>query len=126
MELITTKPTTERSSALSLPEPAWLDRSLYPFKSRFFSTDEGRLHYVDEGQGRPVLFVHGTPSWSFEWRHAIASLRGEARAIAIDHLGFGLSDKPLVAAYRPEDHARRLLAFVRALDLQDVTLVVQG
>jgi pimeloyl-ACP methyl ester carboxylesterase len=124
MELITTKPTTERSSALSLPEPAWLDRSLYPFKSRFFSTDEGRLHYVDEGQGRPVLFVHGTPSWSFEWRHAIASLRGEARAIAIDHLGFGLSDKPLVAAYRPEDHARRLLGFVRALDLQNVTLVV--
>jgi pimeloyl-ACP methyl ester carboxylesterase len=124
MELITTNPTTSRSSALSVSDPAWLDRTLYPFKSRFFSTDEGQLHYVDEGEGSPILFVHGTPSWSFEWRHAIANLRGEARAIAPDHLGFGLSDKPLSAPYRPQDHARRLIAFVRALDLKDITLVV--
>lgn len=62
MELITTNPTTPRSSALSVREPTWLDRTLYPFKSRFFSSDEGQLHYVDEGEGQPVLFVHGTPS----------------------------------------------------------------
>lgn len=82
------------------------------------------MHYVDRGQGRPILFVHGTPSWSFEWRHAIAQLSQEARCIAPDHLGFGLSDKPPTAAYKPIDHARRLLALVRALDLRDVLLVV--
>lgn len=124
MELSTTEPTVSRSNALAVAQPSWLDRTLYPFQSRYFSTGEGRLHYVDEGQGRPILFVHGTPSWSFEWRHAIAQLRGEARTIALDHLGFGLSDQPLTAAYRPEDHARRLLDFVRALDLTDITLVV--
>ena len=82
------------------------------------------MHYVDEGEGRPILFVHGTPSWSFEWRHALSRLRQHARVIAVDHLGFGLSDKPQAAGYTPQDHARRLLAFVRALDLHELTLVV--
>jgi haloalkane dehalogenase len=111
---------------LCAAQPAWLDVAAYPFTTRRWSCPEGTLSYVDEGQehGKPILFVHGTPSWSFEWRHVIAALRGERRCIAIDHLGFGLSDKPEHAAYRPEDHARRLQAFVRALDLRDITLVV--
>lgn len=104
--------------------PGWLSPALYPFASRIHATDEGRIHYVDEGKGRPILFVHGTPSWSFEWRHAIASLRRSYRCVAPDHLGFGLSDKPPSAAYAPADHARRLRDLVRALDLRDVTLVV--
>lgn len=118
------------SQAISLSpssaEPAWLDVTAYPFTTRRWSCSEGALSYVDEGpqQGKPILFVHGTPSWSFEWRRVIAALRAERRCIAIDHLGFGLSDKPARAAYRPEDHAQRLLAFVRALDLRDITLVV--
>lgn len=103
---------------------AWLDRELYPFVPRRFASDGASLSYVDEGQGAPILFVHGTPSWSFEWRHAIAALHGTHRCIAPDHLGFGLSDKPPLAAYKPADHARRLLALVRALDLHDLTLVV--
>ncbi len=82
------------------------------------------MHYVDEGKGKTFLFVHGTPSWSFEWRHALINLRQEARVVAPDHLGFGLSDKPPGAAYRPGDHARRLLQLVRALELRDVTLVL--
>ncbi|HKP59137.1 MAG TPA: alpha/beta fold hydrolase [Polyangiales bacterium] len=102
----------------------WLDRRVYPFTSKYFATPEGRMHYIDEGHGRPILFVHGTPSWSFEWRHALSALRQERRTIAVDHLGFGLSDKPRDAGYRPEDHARRLLEFVRALDLRELTLVV--
>jgi pimeloyl-ACP methyl ester carboxylesterase len=123
MELIDRNPAAAHT-ALSLRDPHWLDRKLYPFASRFHETPEGRMHYVDEGKGKPILFVHGTPSWSFEWRHAIVGLRERARCIAPDHLGFGLSDKPTVAAYRPQDHARRLLAFVRALDLRDLTLVL--
>lgn len=125
MELVSHNPSAAAASAITTGrDPHWLDRNLYPFASRYHETPEGRMHYVDEGSGRPILFVHGTPSWSFEWRHAIAGMREHARCIAPDHLGFGLSDKPLVAAYKPEDHARRLLAFVRALDLREITLVV--
>ena len=105
-------------------EPVWLDRRLYPFASHRFDTPDGGMHYVDEGEGNPILFVHGTPSWSFEWRHALRALRGQQRVVAPDHLGFGLSDKPECAAYKPADHARRLLSLVRTLDLRDLTLVV--
>jgi pimeloyl-ACP methyl ester carboxylesterase len=104
--------------------PSWLDRKLYPFTTNRFVTEDGVLSYVDEGSGPPVLFVHGTPSWSFEWRTVIGALASGHRCIAPDHLGFGLSDKPASAPLRPEDHARRLSAFVRALDLRDITLVV--
>ena len=104
--------------------PAWLDPTLYPFRAHRFPTAQGDLHYVDEGTGQPVLFVHGTPSWSFEWRAPILALRDRYRTLAIDHLGFGLSDKPEDGAYRPEDHASRLLAWVRELDLRDLTLVL--
>lgn len=105
-------------------EPGWLDSSLYPFRRQYFATEHGRMHYVDEGQGRPILFVHGTPSWSFEWRNAISRLSRQARCIAPDHLGFGLSDKPETAPYKPSDHKRRLLELVQKLDLRDLTLVV--
>src|SRR6202008_4346430 len=64
------------------------------------------------------------PSWSFEWRNAIAALRGEYRCVAPDHLGFGLSDKPARADYTPEGNARRRLALGRELDLRELTLVV--
>jgi haloalkane dehalogenase len=123
MQLVTT-PSNAALAPRSRNEPGWLDRQLYPFTSKTFATREGSMHYVDEGAGRPILFVHGTPSWSFEWRHAIAALRASARCVAPDHLGFGLSDKPATAGYTPEDHARRLLEFVRALDLRELTLVV--
>lgn len=112
------------SPMLASTHPSWLDRDAYPFEARCFETEQGTLHYLDEGQGRPILFVHGTPSWSFEWRHAIFRLRTERRCIAPDHLGFGLSAKPPTADYRPEHHARRLAELVRHLDLRDLTLVV--
>jgi len=126
MDMFTTapSPTTKRPPTLAPTLPAWLDRGAYPFRTAKLRTDDGAMSYVDEGEGAPVLFVHGTPSWSFEWRHAISALSGHVRCIAPDHLGFGLSDKPLAGAYRPEDHARRLAALVRHLDLRDITLVV--
>ena len=104
--------------------PRWLDRSLYPFVPRAFASDDGRMSYVDEGAGRPVVFVHGTPTWSFLYRHLIARLAEHRRVVAVDHLGFGLSDKPPRAPYEPKDHTRRLVALLDALDLTDVTLVV--
>ena len=103
----------------------WVDRAAYPFQSRFLEVLPGtRMHYVDEGTGDVVLFVHGTPTWSFEWRHAIGHLSRTHRCIAMDHLGFGLSDRPRDFEYTPESHARVLRTFVDRLDLRDVTLVV--
>ena len=105
--------------------PAWLDRSAYPFATRRLTlAGGGQLNYVDEGAGPIVLFVHGTPTWSFEWRHLIRALSRTHRCIAPDHLGFGLSDRPREASYAPESHAARLGELVEQLDLSDITLVV--
>lgn len=104
--------------------PPWLDRDIYPFAHRYMETEEGRLHYIEEGSGRPIIFVHGTPTWSFLYRHLVADLAQDYRCIALDHLGFGLSDKPASGAYHPRDHSRRLAAFIDHLQLRDVILVV--
>lgn len=104
--------------------PAWLDQSEYPFQSRWFNTPRGRMHYIDEGTGRVVLFVHGNPSWSFEYRRQFKSLSRAYRCIAIDHIGFGLSDKPRDVSYLPQFHAENLSRFIEALGLDDITLVL--
>lgn len=104
--------------------PAWLDRAEYPFASRWIEIEGARMHYVDEGHGPTVLMVHGTPTWSFLYRHLVKGLRERFRCVAPDHLGFGLSDKPAGDAYRPQDQARRLAVFVEALGLEDVSLIV--
>ncbi len=102
----------------------WIDRTQYPFRPHFLDLPVGRMHYVDEGQGAPILFVHGTPTWSFEWRHLISALAPAWRCIAPDHLGFGLSDRPRGFPYTPQAHAANLARFVDALGLDGMTLVV--
>ena len=102
----------------------WLDRNQYPFESHHFDTPAGRLHYVDEGSGEPVVFVHGNPSWSFMYRELIKGLSDSHRCIGIDHIGFGLSDKPYEWSYLPKDHAANLQMLLDSLDLNDITLVV--
>jgi haloalkane dehalogenase len=82
------------------------------------------MHYVDEGSGPTALFVHGTPTWSFEYRHAIRASIASCRCIAPDHLGFGLSERPRNASYTPEAHAGRLREFVDGLGLDRFALVV--
>jgi haloalkane dehalogenase len=105
--------------------PAWVDREAFPFRSHFLDVEPGRrVHYIDEGAGDVLLFVHGTPSWSFEWRHCIRALSRTHRCIAMDHLGFGLSDRPVDFDYTPESHARVLRTFVEALGITNATLVV--
>ena len=104
--------------------PAWVDLREYPFESREFVADGGTLRYVDEGAGPPVVMVHGTPTWSFMYRHLIVALRDRFRCVAPDNLGFGLSDRPRGVSYRPQDQARRLGALIDALGLKDLTLVV--
>lgn len=101
-----------------------IDRRAYPFESRWRDLPQGRMHYVDEGAGEPIVFVHGTPTWSFEWRHLIVDLRADHRCIAFDHLGFGLSARPAGFAYTPEAHAEAFAAFLQQLELPPFTLVV--
>jgi pimeloyl-ACP methyl ester carboxylesterase len=112
------------ASSRQTQPPAWLDRALYPFTSRYLDSADGRMHYVDEGAGTPIVLVHGTPTWSFLYRHLIGHLAPRHRVIAVDHLGFGLSEKPAAAPYEPSDHARRLVGLLDALDLSGATLVV--
>ena len=92
--------------------------------SKYFDTRHGRMHYIDEGAGPPILFVHGTPTNSYEYRHLIASLSATHRCIAPDHLGFGRSERPAAFPYTPEAHAEVLGEFVDALRLEHFTLVV--
>ena len=103
---------------------ASVDRVAYPFRSRWHTLAEGRMHYVDEGAGEPILFVHGTPTWSFEWRHLIRALSPSCRCVAPDLIGFGLSDRPKGFGYTPEAHSRALAEFVETMQLGSFTLVV--
>ena len=103
--------------------PAWVDHREYPFAPRMIATDAGRMSYVDEGDGPPVVMVHGTPTWSFMYRHLVKALAATHRCIAPDLPGFGLSDRSESASYRPEDQARRLTALIETLRLGPFTLV---
>lgn len=95
----------------------------YPFESRYLDIDELRCHYIDEGTGKPLLMVHGNPTWSFAWRNLVKQLSPEYRTLAVDHIGCGFSDKPQDYAYTLETHIRYLCRFIEALDLRDITLI---
>ena len=101
----------------------WVDRNLFPFTSRFGEIDGHRIHYVDEGAGDIILFVHGTPEWSFGYRLLIKGLSDSYRCIALDHLGFGLSEKPKNENYTTKLHAERLEKFIASLRLENINLV---
>jgi haloalkane dehalogenase len=81
------------------------DSQLYPFVSRWFDSTRGRLHYVDEGSGPPILLCHGNPTWSFLYRDIVVALRDRFRCIAPDYLGFGLSERPSGFGYTIDEHA---------------------
>lgn len=103
---------------------SWLNREEYPFKPNYFQVNGHNMHYIDEGAGEVILFVHGTPSWSFDFRHLIKAFSKTHRCIAIDHIGFGLSDKPENYDYSTQNHSRTLEAFILEKNLHDITLVV--
>ena len=66
----------------------------YDFQSHFADINHFRLHYLDEGNGDPVVMLHGNPNWSFYYRNLVRSLRDRYRCLVPDHIGCGLSDKP--------------------------------
>lgn len=112
-------------------EPAW--RAQYPFAPQWLTLPEGRMHYIDTvprdaaalpGDQPTMLFVHGNPTWSFHWRRPIHAFSDRCRAVAIDHLGCGLSDKP-ARRFRLADRIEHLTRLIESLNLRDVTLVAQ-
>ncbi|WP_419922010.1 alpha/beta fold hydrolase [Candidatus Poriferisodalis sp.] len=112
--------------AVAGSRPDWVSDTMFPFESKFHRTSSGhQMHYVDEGSGEPIVFVHGNPAWSFEFRHLIAELRTQHRCVAADHIGFGLSSRSdQNHDHHPNAHAARFESFVLELDLRDLTLYV--
>ena len=118
------KDTLMTNPVSEIRRPDWVSDEMFPFKSRFFKTPTGhQMHYVDEGHGSPIVFVHGNPAWSFEFRHLINGLRSEFRCIAPDHIGFGLSSRSDRSEdHHPKVHAANFAALLESLDIQDATL----
>ncbi len=105
--------------------PSWVPGHLFPFQSRRLEVDGCRVHYVDEGTGSVLLFLHGNPTWSFLYREIVKGLRARFRCIALDYPGFGLSTARDGYGYTPAEHAAVVQSFISALELDDVTLMVQ-
>lgn len=114
----------QQMKANDITVPDWLDRHEYPFESKWFGQQGHHQHYIDEGEGEILLFVHGTPSWSFDFRHLVKHFRNHYRCIAIDHMGFGLSEKPKDYPYSTIRHSENLERFILEKDLKDITLVL--
>ena len=101
------------------------DRTMYPFESKWFDSSAGRMHYIDEGSGTPILFCHGNPTWSFLYRGVVSRLRDRFRCVAVDYLGFGLSERPEGYGYTIEEHARTTGELVDDLGLEGFTTMGQ-
>jgi pimeloyl-ACP methyl ester carboxylesterase len=110
-----------------LPETT---RALYPFKSHFLTLSDGkRMHYVDEGpeDGEVLVFAHGYPLWSFVYRAFVVYYAAQGyRCIAMDHIGYGLSDKPTGRHYHTvRRHIHNVMECLTVLNVHAVTLVME-
>ncbi len=95
----------------------------FPFESKYTEVHGSKMHYIDEGEGDPILFLHGNPTSSYLWRNIIPYLTSQGRCIAPDLIGMGKSDKPDLD-YRFSDHSKYLEGFIEKLGLTNVTLVI--
>ncbi|HEX7183406.1 MAG TPA: alpha/beta fold hydrolase [Thermoanaerobaculia bacterium] len=111
--------------------PDFIARQL-PFRRAVYTLQEGpdagrTIHFVDQGNpaARPVLMLHGNPTWSFLWRKVIALLPS-FRCVAPDLLGLGFSDRlPRMEDHSVERHGRAIAELVESLDLRGIILVGQ-
>jgi len=95
----------------------------FPFESKYLEVYGSKIHYIDEGAGDPILFLHGNPTSSYLWRNIIPYLAPHGRCIALDLIGMGKSDKPDID-YRFIDHSKYVEGFIEKLDLSHLTLVI--
>ena len=97
--------------------------SKFPFASRYMEVKGSQIHYIDEGEGDPILFLHGNPTSSYLWRNVIPHLTEQGRCIAPDLIGMGKSDKPDIN-YGFFDTYEYLEEFIEKMNLKNVTLVL--
>ncbi len=95
----------------------------FSFRSKHAEVDGSNIHYIDEGSGDPILFLHGNPTSSYLWRNIIPYLTSSGWCIAPDLIGMGKSDKPNIE-YRFFDHVRYVEGFIEKMELRNITLVV--
>jgi haloalkane dehalogenase len=95
----------------------------YPYKPHYIEVFGSKMHYIDEGSGETILFLHGNPTWSYLWRNVIPHLTPLGRCIAPDLIGYGMSDKPHIE-YRWFDHVKYLEGFIERMGLKNITLVL--
>jgi haloalkane dehalogenase len=108
------------------PDERFRDLPGYPFTPHYVELEGMRVHYVDEGRGPPVLMLHGEPTWSYLYRKMIPPIARRYRAVAPDYVGFGRSDKwTEVEKYTFDAHYRVVEGLIEALDLREITIVVQ-
>ena len=114
------------TEAMRAPDERFADLPDFPYEAQYREVDGLRLAHLDEGDGPPVLLVHGEPTWSYLWRHAIPPLVAAGfRCVAPDHAGFGRSDKPAdLDWYSYDRHTELLTDLVERLDLRGATVVV--
>jgi haloalkane dehalogenase len=98
----------------------------FPFLPHYININGLRIHYLDEGEGQVILCLHGEPSWSYLYRKMIPILSSKHRVLAMDFVGFGRSDKFTERSeYSFQMHHDIIIQFIRALKLEQITLVVQ-
>lgn len=113
-------------AVLRTPEERFAELPGHPFEPHYLDFDGVRIHYVDEGEGEVVLCLHGEPSWSFLYRKMVPVLSKRHRAVAMDFIGFGRSDKHSERAdYTFEMHRNTLVRFIEEMGLEGITAVVQ-
>ncbi|MFL5821250.1 MAG: haloalkane dehalogenase [Solirubrobacteraceae bacterium] len=114
------------TDAYRTPDERFADLPGFPFEPRYREAYGLRLARVDEGEGPPVVFFHGEPSWSFLWRKVVPPVRDAGhRCIAPDLAGFGRSDKPVdIGWYSYERHVELMRDLIQGLDLREATVVV--
>jgi len=95
----------------------------YPYESHYIEILGSNIHYIESGKGDPIVFIHGNPTSSYLWRNIIPFVTPHGRAIALDLIGMGKSDKPEIE-YTYTDHFQYVKGFIEALDLDHITLVV--
>jgi len=95
----------------------------FPYTSHYAEVQGAQIHYVEEGSGDPILFLHGNPTSSYLWRNIMPYLHAHGRCLAMDLIGMGKSDKPDLE-YSFFDHVKYVEGFIEKLGLKNITLVI--